>query len=148
MFKECGKNVNVETGASFGYGAGIKIGDNSGLGISCRIPNNIHIGNNVMMGPHVTIYSRNHAFERIDLPMNKQGFGESKQTIIEDDVWIGSHVIMTPGRHIKKGTIIGAGTVLTKDFPEYSVVGGNPGKLLKKRKNNNNPEKDHSTFDV
>ena len=52
---------------------------------------------------------------------------------IEHDVWIGAKVIITPGRTIKKGSIIGAGCVLTKDTNEYEVWGGNPGKLLKRR---------------
>lgn len=55
-------------------------------------------------------------------------------TVIEDDCWIGMNTLMTPGRHISKGTIIGMGSILTKDFPPYSVVGGNPAKLIKSRK--------------
>ena len=58
---------------------------------------------------------------------------QKKQTVIEDDAWIGRNVTMTPGRTIKKGTIIGTGCVLTKDFPPYSIVGGNPGRLIKSR---------------
>jgi len=133
IFKKCGTNVNIEKGASFGYGSQIEIGNNSGLGKYCRIPPNTIIGDNVMMAPYVTIYASNHAFERTDIPMNQQGISAIKQTIIEDDVWIGAHVIMTPGRYIRKGTIIAAGTVLTKDFPEYSIVGGNPSRLIKSR---------------
>lgn len=134
LFESCGKNINIEKGAFFASGRNIKIGDNSGLGINCKVPNNIKIGKNVMMGPNVTIYYSNHKFDRTDIPMNQQGFDQPNQTIIDDDVWIGSHVIMTPGRHIKKGTIIGAGSIVTKDFPEYSIIGGNPAKLIKLRK--------------
>lgn len=65
-----------------------------------------------------------------------QGHSEHKQTIIEDDVWIGRNVSFTNGRHVYKGTIIALGCVLTKDFPEYSIVGGVPSKLIKKRKTN------------
>jgi len=65
--------------------------------------------------------------------MVEQGMTEKKQTIIEDDVWLGVRVILTPGRTVKKGSVIAAGCVLTKDFPEYSIVGGNPGKLIKSR---------------
>ncbi|MDC2791486.1 acyltransferase, partial [Bacteroides ovatus] len=57
-----------------------------------------------------------------------------RQTIIEDDVWIGMRSFLTPGRKLKKGTIVAACSVLTKDFDEYTVVGGNPAKLIKKRK--------------
>ena len=135
IFERCGKNVNIEHGADFGNGFHVQIGDNSGMGIDCLVPNNIIIGKDVMMGPNCRILDKNHDFSRTDTPMRLQGFQERKQTIIEDDVWIGRDVLMTPGRIIKKGSVIGMGTVLTKDFPEYSVVGGNPSKLIKSRKN-------------
>jgi maltose O-acetyltransferase len=86
-----------------------------------------------MMGPHVTINGANHNFERTDIPMRKQGVKKYPPVVIEDDVWIGSHVIIMPGLIIKKGTIIGAGAIVTKDFPAYSVIGGNPAKLIKSR---------------
>jgi maltose O-acetyltransferase len=133
IFKYCGKNVNIERNAIFGSGIDLCIGDNSGLGVNCILPGNIQIGKNVMMGPNCIIFSSNHEFDDITIPMINQGHTEAKQTFIEDDVWIGRDVIFTPGRKIKKGSIIAAGCVLTKDFPEYSVVGGNPSKLIKSR---------------
>ena len=133
IFEFCGDNVNIERGANFGSGRGVRLGDNSGIGINCDVPSNIHIGNNVMMGPNCVILHSNHNFERTDVPMQQQGFTEIKQVIIEDDCWIGCNVIMTPGRIVRKGSIIGAGCVLTKDYPEYSIVGGNPGRLIKSR---------------
>lgn len=133
IFKRCGKNVNVERLAIFGSGRDIEIGDNSGLGINCCVPSNTIIGNDVMMGPNCYILPHNHAFDRIDIPMWRQGFTEKKQTVIEDDCWIGRDVTMTPGRTIRKGSIIAACAVLTKDFPEYSIVGGNPAKFIKSR---------------
>lgn len=135
IFKKCGHNVNVERRAWFGSGREIEIGDNSGIGQNCNIPSNTIIGNDVMMGPNCFIIKYNHSFDRTDIPMLKQGYQTrgNVQTIIEDDVWIGMNVLMTPGRHISKGSIIGAGTLLCKDFPEYSVIGGNPSRLLKSR---------------
>jgi maltose O-acetyltransferase len=137
IFKKCGNNVNVERLATFGKGFNIEIGDNSGIGINAHIPNNTIIGNNVMMGPNVYILSGNHEFGRTDIPMIEQGLQLDKRTFIEDDCWIGRNVLMTPGRTIKKGSIIAAGCVLCKDFPEYSIVGGNPSKLIKSRMANN-----------
>lgn len=133
IFAKCGKNVNVERGAFFGSGSLIEIGDNSGIGVSCHLPSNTKIGNNVMMGPNCYILSSNHSFDRIDIPMCIQGYSEKKQTIIEDDIWIGRDVLMTPGRIIKRGSIIAGGCVLCKNFPEYSIVGGNPSKFIKSR---------------
>lgn len=138
IFKHCGKNVNIERGACFGSGRNIEIGNNSGIGINACIPSNTIIGNDVMMGPNCYILAHNHAFDRIDIPMLNQGFMERKQTIIENDVWIGRNVTMTPGRTVSNGTIIAACCVLTKDFPEYSIVGGNPARLIKSRLNEEN----------
>lgn len=134
IFEYCGDNVNIEKGAHFGAGDKIRIGHNSGLGINCVIPNGSIIGNDVMMGPNCYIFSRNHSFERTDIPMRKQGYTPDKPVIIEDDVWIGRDVTIMIGRRIKKGSIVAARSVVTKDFPEYSVIGGNPARLLKKRK--------------
>ena len=121
--------------AYFGTGNGIEIGDYSGIGANCVIPKNTQIGKYVMMAPDVHIVANNHNFAETQTPMCFQGSPKvSPITIIEDDCWIGTRVIMTPGRHIKKGTIVAAGAVLTKDFGEYSIVGGNPAKLIRNRK--------------
>jgi len=133
IFLRCGKNVNIERGASFGTGFELEIGDNSGLGRYCHVPSDIKIGSDVMMAPNVFVLDVNHAFDRIDIPMNCQGSTVHARTIIEDDVWIGMRVIVLPGRCIRKGSIVGAGCVLTKSFPEYSVIGGNPSKLIRNR---------------
>lgn len=133
IFKRAGININVERKANFGSGLDLEIGDNSSLGINCHIPSDTIIGDNVMMAPNCFIFSQNHETADVTIPMNRQGVTERRVTIIEDDVWIGQNVCMTPGRHIKKGTIIGACCLLCKDFPEYSVVGGNPSKLIKSR---------------
>ena len=134
IFKKCGKNVNVEKGAWFGSGYEIELGDFSGIGINAHIPNNTIIGNYVMMGPNCYILDANHSFDDLSNPMMFQGRKPVQQTVIGNDVWIGRDVLMTPGRTIKDGSIIAARCVLTKDFPEYSIVGGNPGRLLKQRK--------------
>ncbi len=133
IFKYCGKNVNIERKAYFGSGLEIEIGDESGLGINSTVPSNTIIGKYVMMGPNCYILAQNHNFERLDIPMCKQGMSNKSKTIIDDDVWIGRDVLMTPGRNIKRGSIIGAGCLLCKDFPEYSIIGGNPSKLIRSR---------------
>ena len=134
IFCKCGKNVNVEHGARFGSGRNIRIGNNSGIGINADIPANTIIGDNVMMGPYCYIGSMNHVFDSTEEPMIVQGSTNPKQTVIGNDVWIGRNVMMTPGRNIAEGSIIGMGCVLTKDFPPYSIVGGNPSKVIRSRK--------------
>lgn len=133
IFKECGNIATVNRKAFFGNGKNVVIGDNSGLGENCQIPNDIKIGNNVMIGPNLTIYSVNHRYERVDIPMCEQGVSEFKRTVIGDDCWIGGHVIFTPGHHLGDGCIVGAGSVVTKSFDSYSIVGGNPAQLIRFR---------------
>lgn len=134
IFKHCGKDVNIERCAFFASGSELCIGDYSGLGYHCNVPGNIIIGNYVMMGPNCYILGNNHSFNDPNTPMMFQQNNERKQTIIEDDIWIGRNVSMTPGRTIRKGSVVGLGCVLTKDFPEYSIVGGNPSVLIKCRR--------------
>lgn len=133
IFEYCGKNVNIEHGAQFGAGTKIRIGNNSGIGVNAVIPNGSIIGENVMMGPNCYVHERNHDFTRTDIPMIQQGYLEGKPVVIDDDVWIGRNVTIMVGRHISKGSIVAANCVLTKDFPEYSVIGGNPSKLIRSR---------------
>jgi maltose O-acetyltransferase len=133
IFKYCGCGANIERMACFGSGLDIELGCDSDLGINCNVPSNTIIGEHVMMAPNCYILACNHDFSRTDIPMNKQGYLPKQQTIIEDDCWIGRNVLMTPGRTIKRGTIIAAGCVLSKNFPEYSIVGGNPSRLIKSR---------------
>lgn len=132
ILSKCGKNVNIEKGAIFPSSA--ELGDNSGIGIRAQINGKVIIGKNVMMGPDVCIYAINHAFNRVDIPMNFQGFAPEKPVVIGDDVWIGARVIILPGIRIGTGVVIGAGAVVTRDVPDYAVVGGNPARILKMRK--------------
>lgn len=131
IIKSCGSNVNFEKGASFG--SDLEIGVNSGIGINAQISSGVKIGSNVMMAPEVVILTSNHAYDKIDIPMMFQGSAPFKPVIIEDDVWIGQRVIILPGVIIRKGTIVGAGAIVTKSFPPFSIIGGNPARLIKSR---------------
>ena len=133
IIKSTGNNVNIEKGAVFT--PEVSIGNNSGIGINCELWGEIIIGDDVMMGPEIVIYTSGHSHKRVDLPMIKQGGDECKKVIINDDCWIGRRAIIMPGVTIGKGSIIGAGAVVTKDVPEYSIVGGVPAKVIKNRKN-------------
>lgn len=136
MFKKIGKNVNIEQGARFGFGESVCIGNNSGIGVNALIPPNTIIGNDVMMAPDCIIYSSNHKYKDLSIPMNQQGHEDSKPTIIGNDVWIGGRVIILPGKKIGNGVIISAGSIVTKDLEDYGIYGGNPAKLIKSRKPN------------
>jgi len=134
IFKNAGKNINIEKGAYFGTGSELEIGDNSGIGVNCQVCGPIRIGNDVMMGPDVIILTSNHRFDRLDIPMWKQGYYPPEPVVIGDDVWIGTRTIILPGIKIGRGAIIGAGAVVTKDVPEFSIVVGVPAKIIGSRK--------------
>lgn len=135
IFLKCGKNVNVERMAWFGKGNKLCIGDNSGIGKNAHILNNTIIGDNVMMAPNCYMLESLHEFSRTDIPMRWQGNkNKREQVIIGNDVWIGRDVMIIGSKHIQDGSILGARCVLTKEFPPYSIIGGNPSKLIRSRK--------------
>jgi len=115
-------------------GVGLKVGNNSSIGpyayIGCS--GYIEIGDNVMMSPRVSIYSENHNFSDTDIPMIEQGVTRSFVKI-EDDCWIAANSVILAGVTVGKGSVVAAGSVVTKDVPPYSIVAGNPAKIIKSR---------------
>lgn len=112
-----------------------------GTRISAHI-NKIKIGNFCSIASNVIIQEYYHRYDRItSYYINQNIFKESVEKdifskgdiIIEDDVWIGSNSVILSGVTIGRGSIIGAGSVVTQNIPRYSVVGGNPAKIIKKR---------------
>ncbi|MFD2203711.1 acyltransferase [Shivajiella indica] len=115
-------------------GIGLKMGNNSNIGaysyIGCS--GYIEIGDNVMISPRVSIYSENHNFDQLDKVMIDQGVTRSFVKI-EDDCWIAANSVILSGVTIGKGSVVAAGSIVTKDVPPYSIVAGNPAKVIKSR---------------
>lgn len=132
---KCGKNINIERMARIGTGEKISIGDNSGIGINCIISGGpVIIGNCVLMGPDVKIIRTGHQFDDTSIPILYQGFKSEVPLLICDDVWIGANTIILPGcQRIGKGSVLGAGSIVTRNVEDYTIVGGNPAKVLKNR---------------
>jgi len=136
-----GDNVSIgafsiieTTGILRKLGKGFSIGKNSNLGDYNYVgaAGGVVIGENVLIGQRVSFHSENHVFERADIPIRHQGTTQ-EGIIIEDDCWIGSGAIILDGVTVHKGSVIAAGSVVTKSVPPYSVVGGVPAKLLQTR---------------
>jgi acetyltransferase-like isoleucine patch superfamily enzyme len=130
------KNSIIDcTGVLRKLGEGIEIGNNVGIAQNCfiQVRGRVTIGNNVILGPNVSIFSENHRFENPDLPVSFQGETQ-KGVKIEDGVWIGTRAVILDGVTIGKNSIVAAGSVVNKDVPTYTVFGGIPAKLLKQRK--------------
>jgi maltose O-acetyltransferase len=133
MLDQCGRSVNVEHGAWFGSGRGIRLGDRSDLGMDSLVIGALTVGRDVMMGPRCILLASSHAFASVDVPMNSQGFVDDRPIVIEDDVWVGAGTIVLPGVRIGTGSIVGAGSVVTKDVPPWAVVAGNPARVVRSR---------------
>ena len=91
------------------------------------------IGDNVMIAPYVAIIANKKDIHSTNQMMSTVNKEKGLKVIIEDNVWLGRNVIVMPGIKIGKGSVIGAGSVVTKDVEPMSVMGGVPAKLLKKR---------------
>jgi galactoside O-acetyltransferase len=114
----------------------LKVGNNFAMNTNSQLGasfGKIQIGENCAIAPNCVLRASNHTFDKTDTPIIEQGhsYGE---IIIEDDVWISSNSVITANTKIGKSSIIGAGSVVTKDVESFSIVGGVPAKLIKKRK--------------
>jgi virginiamycin A acetyltransferase len=114
----------------------IEIGENTYINSGCVLysGNGIKIGSNVLVAANCTFAPVNHEYSLRGKTIIEQRFKPSKGgIIIEDDVWIGAGVVILDGSHIKKGTVIGAATIVNTVTEEYGVYAGNPLELKKFR---------------
>lgn len=125
-----GKNTRVDAG----YDGKITIGRNVLIDDNCFITaqRSITIGDSVMIAAYSFITDFNHAFRSKKKHIDQQAF-ERDKVVIEDDVWIGTHVCVLKGVTIGRGAVIGAGSVVTKNVKPYEVVAGNPAKHIRYR---------------
>lgn len=123
------------TGVIRNLGEGLVIGRNVGIAQKCfiQVRGRVVIGNEVIFGPEVSVFSENHNFDNPGLPVLVQG-ETRKGVIIEDGVWVGTHAIILDGVRIGKNSVVAAGCLVNKDVPPYSVVAGIPAKIIRTRK--------------
>ena len=132
LLDSCGSNINIERNVDL-RSSGICLGNNSGFGEGSIIGGNTIVGNDVMIGRQLITIARNHKIDDLTIPMNRQGFSPTGKIIIDDDVWIGDRVMIVGNVHIHSHSVIGAGAVVTKDVPEYAIVGGVPARVIRYR---------------
>lgn len=125
-----GKHLYIEPPFFCDYGYNIKTGTKVFFNFNCVVLDvaEVRIGNNVFFGPAVQIYTVNHP---LDAKTRNTLIEQALPVVIEDDVWIGGGAIILPGVTIGKGSVIAAGSVVTKDIPADVVAGGNPCRVIK-----------------
>lgn len=132
--KHFGKGSFIDYGTYIRFPFRVSIGDNVWINRNCNFyPSGlikdagIIIGNNVAIGPNLSIFCAAHDYRRLDLP------DIAKSVRIGDNVWIGGHCIILPGIEIGEGAVVGAGSVVTKNVQPYEIVAGNPARRIKMR---------------
>ena len=126
-----GKRSVVESFSCINNAVGdVVIGDYTRIGLHCTVIGPVTIGNHVNLAQGITVSALNHNFEDTRLRIDEQGVNTS-EIVIDDDVWIGANAVITAGVHIGRHSVVAAGAVVTKDVPEYSVVGGVPAKVIR-----------------
>ena len=139
LFRSCGRDLKVNRGAKFGFGNTISIGNNSGIGAYARLVGEIIIGNDCGMAFDVFITASNRDFQRTDIPIVSQGIRPDDPVVLEDGVALIAKTIVLPGVRIGEGTFVAAGAVISKNVPKWSIVAGNPARVVKWRRE---PDKD------
>lgn len=126
----CGRNVLIETGATFVY-RDVEIGSNVLIGRYCVL-HHVRIGDDVLIAERCTLLSgsRQHHYARTDVPMNQQG-GAKRRIVIAGDCWLGSHAVIMDD--VGRGAIVAAGAVVTRPVEPYQIVGGVPATTIGRR---------------
>lgn len=131
IVKEFGKNANIIPPFTCDYGCNVKVGDNTVINHSGVFldTNEINIGKHALIGPKSGLYGAIHPF---DVEARNEGIEKAKTINIGDGAWLGGKVTVVPGVSIGKHSVIGAGSVVTKDIPDDVVAVGNPCRVIRK----------------
>lgn len=131
IVKEFGENANIIPPFTCDYGCNVKVGDNTVINHSGVFldTNEINIGKHALIGPKSGLYGAIHPF---DVEARNEGIEKAKTINIGDGAWLGGKVTVVPGVSIGKHSVIGAGSVVTKDIPDDVVAVGNPCRVIRK----------------
>lgn len=127
---KAGANINVIAPFHCDYGKNIEVGDNFMSNYNCVILDvaKVTIGKNVMFGPNVSIFTAGHP---VHPDSRNSGYEYGIEISIGDSVWIGGNTVVNPGVKIGKNSVIGSGSVVTKDIPDNVIAVGNPCRVLR-----------------
>lgn len=139
---DIGSNVSIHkntiidcTGVITELGEGLEIGDNVGISPNCflQVRGYVKICDDVIIGPGVSIFSENHNYRNIEIPVRLQGVSRDS-VLIRKGAWLGANSIVLSGVTVGTNAVVAAGSVVTKDVNDYDIVAGVPAKSIKKQK--------------
>lgn len=126
-----GKYSTIEDFSAINNGVGaVIIGDRTKIGLSNTIIGPVTIGNDIRLAQNITLSGLNHNYQDVKIPIHEQGISTAP-IVIEDECWIGANVVVLAGVTIGKHAVVAAGSIVTKDVLPYSVVVGNPARIIK-----------------
>lgn len=125
------KDVRVAPGAIVRIGAN-QIGRNSYVGLYSYVNGDVELGENILIGPHVSIVASNHVYDPVDDCFSARSDKVAGKVVIEDGVWLTSGVVVTPGSRIGRCALVCANSVVSGDIPPYSIAAGTPAKIVGK----------------
>jgi acetyltransferase-like isoleucine patch superfamily enzyme len=123
----------IEPPVNMDYGYNVKLGKNVFVNYHSVFLDTclISIGSRTLVGPHVSFYSATHPVDP-SVRQGTRGPELGKEIHVGEDCWIGGNAVILPGVTIGKGSTVGAGSVVTKDVPEFTIVAGNPARIIRK----------------
>jgi len=110
----------------------VSLGKNCTLNPYATVRGKFRGGDGVRIGAYACIVGFNHGYARIDVPIHEQPH-TSRGIVLGDDIWVGAQVTIIDGVTVGSHSILAAGAIVTKDVPDYAIVGGNPAKILRMR---------------
>lgn len=132
QFAAAGENLQVLEGVRIRNPGKIRCGRNLGVGndVTLQAGGGIEFGDNVLLGPGVKIWTQNHKSDDIDTPIREQGYTYG-EVFIGDDCWIGANAFILPRVRLPRGCVVAAGSLVgVKAYREYSIIAGNPARLI------------------
>nr|WP_297911347.1 acyltransferase [uncultured Allomuricauda sp.] len=128
---ELGAESTIEDFATVNNGVGaVKIGDRTRVGLGNTLIGPVTIGNDVRLAQNIVLSGLNHNYEDVSKPIHAQGVSTAP-IVVEEETWIGANTVVVAGVTIGKHSIVAGGSVVTKNVPPYSVVVGNPARVVK-----------------
>lgn len=113
----------------------IVIDDAANIGFNCEIfsASRVRVGKSVLMAAYTYLVGGDHLYDRTDIPVLEQG-RTARGIAVDDNVWLGTHVVVTDGSHVGRDAIVGAGAVVVGEIPDFSIAAGIPAKVMRDRR--------------